>query len=239
MDTAAITPLILTFNEEPNIGRVLSTLKWAQRIVILDSGSSDGTLTTATSFPNVEAFRRDFDSHENQWNYGMGLVETEWALTLDADYILSMELFDELRTLSPTKDIHGYSARFRYCIKGCRLRTSVYPPRAVLVRKTAGSYVNEGHTQMWRSAGRIEQLVGFIDHDDRKSLSRWIQSQDRYMQIEARHLLAETATSLSAQDRLRKKVYFAPLVMPLYLLFGRGLILDGWPGLYYASANGR
>jgi hypothetical protein len=40
---------------------------------------------------------------------------------------------------------------------------------------------------------------------------------------------------LNRQDRLRKKIIFAPWVIFLYLLIGRGLILDGWPGWYYVS----
>ena len=82
-------------------------------------------------------------------------------------------------------------------------------------------------------SGRVDPLKGVIYHDDRKPLSRWLQSQDRYMLIEAPHLLGAPAVSLSYQDRLRRRAMMAPLFMFLYLLFGRGLILDGWPGWYY------
>ena len=58
--------------------------------------------------------------------------------------------------------------------------------------------------------------------------------------IEARHLLRSQKSEvgsqkakLNFQDRLRKRIYFAPAAMFLYLLFVRGLVLDGWPGWYY------
>ena len=53
------------------------------------------------------------------------------------------------------------------------------------------------------------------------------------------NLIAETVAlhapdrQLSAPDRLRMRIFFAPPAMFLYLLPGRGLILDGWPGWYY------
>ena len=57
---------------------------------------------------------------------------------------------------------------------------------------------------------------------------------------EARHLLRSQKSEvgsqkekLSIQDQLRLKIFFAAPAMFLYLLFGRGLILDGWPGWYY------
>src|SRR6185295_8313022 len=85
---AAITPVVLTFDEAPNIGRCLSRLSWASRVVVLDSGSTDGTADIARSHPNVDLHVRAFDDHVSQWNHGVSLVKTPWVLSLDADYIV-------------------------------------------------------------------------------------------------------------------------------------------------------
>ena len=53
------------------------------------------------------------------------------------------------------------------------------------------------------------------------------------MLIEAPHLLREDPALLKAQDRLRRRGTWAAAVMFVYLLFGKRLILDGWPGWYY------
>ena len=89
-----ITPLILTYNESPNIARTLSHLSWAKAIVVLDSFSDDDTVELAASFPNVRVIQRRFDSHRNQWEFGLKEtgISTPWVLALDADYILSSEL---------------------------------------------------------------------------------------------------------------------------------------------------
>ena len=84
-----ITPLILTYNEAPNIGRTLENLSWARDVVVVDSFSDDETLEIAASFPNVRVVQRVFDSHRNQWEFGLRETEiqTPWVLALDADYV--------------------------------------------------------------------------------------------------------------------------------------------------------
>src|SRR5437764_11178163 len=93
-----ITPLILTYNESPNIGRTLEQLRWARDIVVVDSLSDDETLEIAKGFPQVRVFQRQFDTHGVQWNFGLNetAISTEWVLALDADFVLSPELVDEI-----------------------------------------------------------------------------------------------------------------------------------------------
>jgi glycosyltransferase involved in cell wall biosynthesis len=77
-----ITPLILTYNEENNISRTLEKLKWASKIIVIDSYSTDKTLEILSQYPQVEVFPRKFDTHATQWNYGLEKVVTEWVLSL-------------------------------------------------------------------------------------------------------------------------------------------------------------
>jgi glycosyltransferase involved in cell wall biosynthesis len=228
-----LTALILTWNEQENIERTLNALSWAPQVLIIDSFSTDETCAIASRQPNVTILQRAFDTHTQQWNFGLDSVTTLWVLSLDADYVIGPELAEEIRNLEPPNEVAGYAAVFRYLVHGHSLRTSIYPPRTVLFRKDRARYQDDGHTQLLQVKGPVPFLLGKIDLDDRKPLSRWIVSQDRYMLIEARHLLASPPAHLNRQDRLRKRIYFAPIVMFLYLLFVRGLILDGWPGWYY------
>jgi glycosyltransferase involved in cell wall biosynthesis len=204
-----------------------------QSVLVIDSFSSDDTCEIARGFPNVRIIQRHFDTHTAQWNFGLSQADTDWVLSLDADYEVSGELASEIQALSPQEDLVGYSARFEFRIFGKKLRSSVYPPRTVLFRRSRAAYHDDGHTQKLHVGGATKLLGAVIYHDDRKSLSRWIRSQDRYALIEARHLLSTPKAGLSLQDRLRLRIYFAPLVMLAYLLLGRGLILDGWQGWYY------
>ena len=87
---AQITPVVLTYNEAANIGRVLARLTWADRVVVLDSFSTDETESIASGYPNVTFQQRRFDTHANQWNFGLREtgIGTPWVLALDADYVL-------------------------------------------------------------------------------------------------------------------------------------------------------
>mgnify|MGYP006297012031 CR=1 FL=1 len=232
MNLDTITPLILTYNEEANIGRTLEKLTWAERIVVVDSYSTDATLNILEEYPQVEIFQREFDSHTVQWNFGLQQVDTEWALSLDADYILSDALVDEIRTLALTPSVDGYHVSFIYCIFGTPLRASLYPSRLVLFRKEKGIYVQDGHTQRLELGGSSETLANPIYHDDRKPLGRWLQAQEQYARREAEKLENASSLSHSLPDRLRRYC-LAPILTPLYCLFGKRLILDGRAGLYY------
>src|SRR5690349_3728139 len=124
-----ITPVLLTYNEEQNIARTLSKLKWAKEVITVDSGSTDGTLDAIARFPNVRDFKRQFDTHANQWRFAVEdtNIKTEWILRLDADYQLTTTLVDELAKLNPNEEISAYRIAFGYAIFSHNLVSSLYP----------------------------------------------------------------------------------------------------------------
>lgn len=229
-----ITPLILTYNELPNIQRTLEKLKWANKIVVIDSYSTDSTLQILQSYSQVQIFQRKFDTHENQWNYGLEQITTEWILSLDADYLLTEELINEIDLLSEEILLDSYFVKFKYCIFGNPLHGALLPPREVLFRREKAIYVNDGHTQLLQVNGKSGMLQSYIYHDDRKPLSRWLWAQDRYMIIEAKKLLETPVYELSLGDRLRRQKIVAPSIVFFYCLIVKQGILDGWAGWYYA-----
>jgi len=234
VELGAITPLILTCNEEPNLARCLARLGWAGEIVVVDSLSTDGTKALGTGHPNVRWHERPFDHHTAQWNFGLDQVRTEWVLSLDADYVLSDGFEAELAALAPAAGLAAYAVSFRYCINGRPLRGTLYPPRLALFRRSSCRYVQDGHTQLLRADGPTGALRTHILHDDRKPLSRWLTSQDRYAKLEAEKFTSTPTSALGLNDRIRKTIVLGPPVVLLYTLFVRGVILDGWAGWYYA-----
>ena len=229
-----ITPLILTYNEAPNIDRTLQRLSWAKQIVVIDSFSDDETLAILSKYPQVQIFQRKFDTHTDQWNYGLEQVSSNWVLSLDSDYLVTDQLTSEMESLPIESEIDGYFAKFKYCVFGKPLRGTILPPRQVLFRKAKSIYIDDGHTQLLQVSGKSTQLSGYIHHDDRKSLSRWLRSQDRYMQIESKKILFTSNRELGLGDRIRKAKYIAPFIILVYCLILKGGILDGWHGWYYA-----
>jgi glycosyltransferase involved in cell wall biosynthesis len=230
-----IVPLILTFNEESNLARVLSKLNWAKVVVVIDSYSNDRTQAIAESFNNVSFHQRKFDCHANQWNMGLDTARRfgAWVLALDADYVLSDGVVDELKTLTPNDRIAGYVARFVYCIDGLPLRASLYPPHTVLFRIRSARYIQDGHTQRLV----LEEPVLFLDHpifhDDRKSWQRWYANQQQYADLEAKRIKECSWGELTLSRRIRYVPLVSILVSPIYLLFGKDLWRDGARGWKY------
>jgi glycosyltransferase involved in cell wall biosynthesis len=232
MDVSDVTVLLLTLDEEPNLARTLAALSWAHRIVIVDSGSGDRTLTIAESVRGVNVVSRSFDTHSAQWNFGLDQITTEWTLALDADYICPLSLADELAGLRPAAD--AFEASFAYWIYGQPLRATLYPPRVVLFRTKTFRYEQDGHTQrLSTGSAPVGRLRAVIAHDDRKPLARWLDTQRRYAVLEADLLESRPAAGLSRMDRLRRVLVVAPILAAFYCLFGKGLVFDGWRGLFY------
>ena len=231
-----ITPLILTFNEAPNIARTLDQLTWAADIVIVDSMSTDHTRAIAARYPSVRVFERAFTTHAEQWNFGLEqtAIKTEWVLALDADFVLTEAVVAELSQLNPAAAVAGYRASFTYCIDGEPLRSGVYPPVTVLYRRGAAAYRQDGHTQRVEINGLVFPIIARILHDDRKPLGHWLASQVRYMRLEADKLAATPSNELSGVDRVRKWIVLAPPLVFLRCMLIGGGIFDGWAGLFYA-----
>lgn len=233
-----ITPILITWNEEDNLPRVLARLEWARDILVVDSGSTDGTLPLLASTPRVRVLNRPFSTFSDQWNFALAHIKDDWVMTLDADYVLSEGLVEELRSLEPADELAGYAVRFVYYNLGRPLRGSLYPPRTVLFRRRLGRFHEEGHQQRLALSGRSEMLAGPIHHEDRKALARWLASQERYATVEARRLLEAPARDLDWMDRIRRTGTVAPLVALGYSLLAKGGALDGGAGLHYALQRG-
>jgi glycosyltransferase involved in cell wall biosynthesis len=228
-----ITPLIITYNEAPNIRRTLDKLAWAQRIVVIDSGSTDETLQIVRGYPRVEVMPHPFADFASQCNFGLTHVSSPWVLSLDADYELSDELVREVTSLAPPDKAAGYRARFVYRIHGRALRGTLYPPRTVLYRKERATYRNEGHGHRVAVDDDVLDLSGVIYHDDRKPLARWFESQQRYAREESEYLLEARRGSLTRTDKIRLMGWPAPVGVFFYTLLAKGCLFDGWPGWYY------
>ena len=234
VEKGVLQALILTKNEEPNIKRVLDKLTWIDRVVILDSYSTDETINIVQSFPNVELVYRPFDSFAQQCNYGLSLLSSEWVLSLDADYVLTDGFIAETKAFVTAKNNNvGYFTSFEFLVFGRQLLSNNTTPRAVLFKHAVGSYFDDGHAHRLKIDGPTGNYDAKILHDDRKSLSRWLANQDGYSVKECDKLLHNDGQKLSFSAKIRRNKVIAPFFVFFYSLFVKGLIFNGWAGWHY------
>ena len=229
----SISPLLLTYNEAPNLGRTLAKLDWAKDIVVVDSGSTDETLGILAQNPRVRVYTRAFESFAKQCNFGLGQIRTPWVLSLDADYELSGDIINEMRRLKPLEENSGYRASFIYRVFGRNLPGTLYPPRVVLYRPERAQYYDEGHSHRVKITGLVLPLRAAIFHDDRKSLSRWLESQQQYARREAVYLMGYDTGTLKLADRLRLMAWPVPLLVFFYTLIWKRCFFSGRAGWFY------
>ena len=94
---------MIAMNEEANLPRTLESVRWADEIIVVDSGSKDRTLEIAASFGAKTSYH-PFGGHGEQKNVALNLCTMDWILLLDADEVLTPELQQEIRTVLACED---------------------------------------------------------------------------------------------------------------------------------------
>ena len=199
----SVTPFILTYNEEPNLGRTLESLRWAARVVVVDSGSTDATRAIADRFPNVAWFERRFDDFEGQSRFAIEEtgIDAEYVLALDADMAVPAPFVAELEARFFTGDYAGALVPFEYWALGRPLLGSILRPQLRLFKRAAVRVQQVGHGHKFTVDGPVYRFKAPILHDDRKSLDRWTSSQLGYSKKEQDRMAHEAP---SFKDRVRR-----------------------------------
>lgn len=215
MSLSLITPVILTFNEEANVGRTLESLKGFPRIVVVDSASIDRTEEISRSYPNVAWFVNEWRDFRGQWDFALRKtgIESAFVLALDADMSLPPELIPELVDLASRDDVDGGLIGFDYHIRGVPLAASLYPPQLRLLRLSKARVGQSGHAHLLEVAGTVFRLSARLVHDDRKPLERFVSAQLRYSAVELPRLFSDDASARRLKSRLRRSFPFAPALV--------------------------
>src|SRR5690554_2809950 len=107
-----ITAIILTKNEEENIENcILSIIEHVKRIVVVDSGSQDNTISLAKKY-NANIFENVFYYYSQQFNWALDntKIMTKWVLRIDADEVFSEKLWLEIRNTLEDNNKENVSA---------------------------------------------------------------------------------------------------------------------------------
>lgn len=185
--------IILTYNEEIHLPRLLNSIKGLQAsIYILDSGSTDHTLKIAGQF-KAEVKVNKFENHPKQWDYALKNfdIQTPWTIGLDADQIVTPELYKMLKEFDAEKHqgINGIYFNRKNFFQGSWIRFGGYYPIYLLkmFRTSIGfSDLNEnmdhrfiapGKTVIWKNGHILEENLKEND------LNFWFAKHERYSDL--------------------------------------------------------
>lgn len=186
-----ITVVILTKNEEKNIEEsVVSAKQIANRIIVVDSGSTDNTVRIANEC-GAEVCFHDWESHAMQFNWALDNcnITTTWVFRLDADERISVELAKEIKfklSQESSKFVDGYQMRWRvYFMRKWIKHGGTHKPYFLrLFRYGKGRAENKMMDEHIIVDGAVEKLKGDLIHYDYKGLDTWLTKHIWYSNLE-------------------------------------------------------
>lgn len=206
-----ISAVISAFNEESKIKDCLESVKWADEIVFIDSGSTDKTSEIAKKYTS-KIYKRPNNLMLNvNKNYGFSKVGGDWILCLDADERVTPSLRDEIKDqISNTKnnEIDGYWVPRQNIIFGKWMQhAGWYPDNQLrLLRRGAGKFPEQHVHEMIQVEGETAYLKNPLIHYNFDTISQFFHKHlDIYAPNEAQQLL-KNGYQFKWQDAIRMPV---------------------------------
>ncbi len=229
-----ISATVITLNEEASIVRALSSLDWADEIIVVDSGSTDKTIEIAESF-GAKFAHREWTGFSDQKQFAAELADSDWIFSLDADEEVSPELKQEIISFKASEaTIDGFKIpRLAFYMDRPIRHSGWYPDAQLrLYDRTKGRWksVPVHESVEMASGSRIAKLSGDILHYS-------VQSATHHHKM-----IGERYAPLAAEAMLDagRKASYTKLLLAGPSAFLRSYVLkagflDGLPGLAIAN----
>lgn len=244
-----VSAVVLTLNEATNLKRCVDSLRWCDEIVVVDSGSHDGTPELAATLGARVLVHRQpgaFNiADQRNWALSDAELSGEWVLFLDADEVVPEALAAEIRAVAARPIADAYELTPRYLFWGTWLkRTQGFPnwhPR--FVRRGRVRYEG-GVWEHFEPGSRVGRIAVPYDHyANSKGFSEWLERHDRYSSWDAQRIvefLQSGHAEALGTERKKQMRRVAARLWPIrfvgrfvYMYFVRGGILEGRAGLAF------
>lgn len=216
--TPTLTAAVIALDEAANLPGWLASLAWADERLVVDGGSTDGTIEAARA-GGARLIQRPFDNFCRQRNHALDVAAGDWVLFVDADERPTAALAAELRCLVRDTRHAAFRIPIRSRILGRRFRFSgTQDDRPVrLVRRGRGHWVGDVH-EVLRPAGLVGRTRGWLRHETIPDLPALLGKINRY-------------TSLQAVERVkagRRPHWTDTWIAPAREIFRRLIWKHGW-----------
>ncbi len=229
-----LSVITLTKNEEHNIAECLESVRWADQIIVIDSGSTDRTVEIARRYTDC-IYEMAWAGYGEMKNIALSKATQDWVLWIDADERVPADLGEEIRSVMTGngQEHAGYEVARRAFFLGKWIRHCGWYPGYVtrlFRRERARFSVSRVHErlELEGATGRLENdLLHFTD----RNLHHYFSKFNRYTSLAAEDL-AEEGRAFSFYDVVVRPPF---LFLKMYL-FRLGF-LDGMRGLILSFAS--
>jgi glycosyltransferase involved in cell wall biosynthesis len=224
---------IITKNEASDIAAALESVAWADERIVVDSGSTDGTVARATPLAD-RVVVREWTGYVAQKNHAASLASHHWILSLDADERVTPALASEIQqVLREEPPDRGFQIpRVTWHLGRWIRTTDWYPDHQLrLYDRRAAQWVGRHVHEGVHVAGRVGQLRGELQHYAYRDIAEHMETIERYSTLAARQMheagLRMTAAQIAVHPGL---AFFRNYVL-------KGGFKDGMPGLIISRMN--
>ncbi|MBS1189112.1 MAG: hypothetical protein H6R10_904 [Rhodocyclaceae bacterium] len=219
---------IITLNAASQLGDCLQSAAFADEILVVDSGSTDGTVALAEAH-GARVLKQDWLGYGPQKQFAVEQAKHDWVLCLDADERVTPELRAAIEAALVAPEFPAY--RFPRCNRflGRYLRHGEgYPDWSLrLFDRRRGRWSADPVHEKVVADGAVGVLMGDLLHDSAETLATYIGKQNRYTTLAAEAALA------AGKKTGFSKLFFSPIVRFIKFYFLRQGFRDGLPGLVH------
>lgn len=228
-----ISVIIIVKNEELNIERCLESVKWADEIIVLDSGSTDQTVKLAQKYTN-KIFLTDWPGYGIQKQRALSYASYDWVLSIDADEVVSAALQQEIIHTVASNEADACQIPNRMVFYNKILRHSCCSHTKIRLFKKEGAYFSPDlvHEKViLPKNSRVKQLQAHMLHYSFRDLTHMIYKMNRYASYTAQMRITEKkGMSLTKSFLKAGWMFFRCYIIQLGFM-------DGKAGVVLATLN--
>lgn len=228
-----ISVTIIAKNEESNIRRCLESVQWADELIVLDSGSTDNTMTIAREFTD-KVFSTDWQGYGVQKQRALEHATSDWVLNLDADEFVDERLQREIKRAIATDFFDAYRIPIQMYFYGKPLRFSSSPKRHARLYKRIGARFSTDivHEKIILARGaQVGKLSASIMHHSFQDVSHALYKINRYSSYSAKIRITD-----KKQKGIWKTLVSTSWMFLRCYVLQRGF-MDGSAGFLFAVFN--
>ncbi len=224
-----VSAVLIVMNEAAILENTLRALQWCDEIVVVDSGSTDGTVALCEQY-GCKVFYKAFEGFGEQKRFAVAQAEHEWILSIDADEVLSEGLQTEIQAALAQPHIAeaGFYLPRTLIFWGEKIRSEYKVPCLRLFHRQKGEVTPDKVHETIKVSGEIGSFKNPIWHDSYRSIHDYFHKFNKY-------------TTLAAQEIFHKKKgkgkWLIVVRLPItfcQLFFLRGCFLNGFGGFMWS-----